>query len=158
MTEGPTQRRQSPPAVREKRPERRSSWLESPVRSARRALGSVVQQPIELGPHLVLLCAGLMAECALRFRPHLGAGGPRLVMIEVVVSPAAAGLRVPLGVLDGHVGAVEGSREITFARRFQARAVGRLLGAEGALQFLEEDRAFRKVAGLLVNLVGPRLD
>src|SRR5262249_52145913 len=120
-------------------------------------LGSF-QQTIELRPDLVLLGAGLMAKCALRLRPQLGGRGLGLVMIEVVVSPAAAGLRVPLGVLDGHVGAVEFPREITPARRFQARTIGKLLGLEDPLKLLEEDRAFRKFAGLLVDLVGSRFD
>src|SRR5262249_28743688 len=130
-----------------------------PVQPAcRRTLGSVVQQAIELRPDLVLLGTGLMAKCALRLRPQLGGRGLGLVMIEVVVSPAAAGLRVPLGVLDGHVGAVEFPGEITPARRLQSRTVGELLGLENPLQFLEEDRAFGKFAGLLVDLVGSRFD
>src|SRR5262245_62218334 len=79
-------------------------------------------------------------------------------MIEVVVAPAAAGLRVPLGILDGHVGAVELTGEVAAARRFRTRTVGKVLGAEDSLQLLEEDRAFRKVARLLVDLVGSRLD
>ena len=58
------------------------------------ALGSV-QQAIELRPDLVLLCAGLVAKRAFRFRPQLGGRGLRLVMIQVVVTPSAAGLRVP---------------------------------------------------------------
>src|SRR5262249_17409827 len=124
----------------------------------RRALSSVVQQTIELRPDLVLLGAGLMAKCALRLRPQLGGRGLGLVMIEVVVSPGAAGLRVPLGVLDGHVGAVEFTGEITPARRLQSRAVGILLGLDDPLQFLEEDRSFGKFAGLLVDLVGSRFD
>src|SRR4029077_18695776 len=133
--------------------------VKSPCSNGRRwPLGSVVQQAIELRPDLVLLRAGLMAKGALRLRPQLGGRGLWLVMIEVVVAPGAAGLRVPLGVLDGHVRAVEFAGEIAPARRFHTRAVGSLLGAEDPLQFLEEDRALWKFAGLLVNLVGPRLD
>src|SRR5438128_6872953 len=91
---------------------------DSSVQSARRRpLGSVVQQAIELRPDLVLLCAGLMAKSALRLRSQLGGRGLRFVMIEVVVAPGAAGLRVPLGVLDGHVSTVEGSGEVPSARR-----------------------------------------
>src|SRR5262245_39562278 len=119
---------------------------------------SVVQQAIELGPDLVLLCAGLVAKCALRLRPQRGRRGLRLVMIEVVVAPAAAGLRVPLGILDGHVGAVELTREVAAARRFRTRTIGKLLEAEDSLQFLEEDRAFRKFTRLLVEFVGAWLD
>src|SRR5262245_14391223 len=106
-------------------------------------LSSVVQQAIELRPDLVLLCAGLMAKCALRLRPQLGGRSLRLLMIEVVVSPLASGLCVPLGILDGHISAVEGPREIAPAGRFHARAVGKLLRPEDPLQFFEEDRALR---------------
>src|SRR5262249_22540437 len=111
----------------------------SPLFSGR-AVGSV-QQAIELRPDLVLLCACLMAESAIRLWLQLGGRGFRLVMIEVVVSPCQSGARVPLGILDGHVGAVEFPREIASARRFRARTVGELLGLEDPLQFFEEDRA-----------------
>src|SRR4029077_16791777 len=80
------------------------------------------QQTIELGPHFVLLGARLMAECPLILRPQLGRRGFRLVMSEGVVSPSAAGLGVPLGVLDGHVGAVEGPRKVPPPRRLRERA------------------------------------
>src|SRR4029077_8224775 len=66
--------------------------------------GSVVQQAIELGPDLVLLGAGDVAEGAFRLRPHLRGRGLRLVMIEVVVTPSP-GIRESPGVLDGHIGA-----------------------------------------------------
>src|SRR5215470_8659063 len=131
---------------------------ELPFRPAyRRTLGSV-QQAIELRPDLVLLCAGLMAKCALSLRPHLGGRSLRLVMIEVVVPPAAAGRRVPLRVLDGHVGAVKFAREVTPARRFRTRTVGKLLGLADPLEFFEQDRAVWKLARLLVDLVGSWFD
>src|SRR5262249_19789869 len=152
----------SPAAAAAASDERQTTWAifmaKSPFSaSARSALGSL-QQAIELRPDLVLLCAGLMAKCALGLRPQLGGRGLRLMMIEVVVSPAAAGRCVPLRVLDGHVGTVIFAREVTPARRLRTRTVGKLLGLEDPLQFLEEDRAFRKLAGLLVDLVGSWFD
>src|SRR5262245_26809131 len=99
-----------------------------------------------------------MAESALRLWLQLGGRGLRLVMVEVVVSPCQSGARVPLGILDGHVGAVEGPREIAPARRLRARTVGELLGLEDPLQLLEEDRSLGKLTGLLEDLVGSRLD
>src|SRR5262245_64937755 len=125
--------------------------------SARSVLGSL-QQAIELCPDLVLLCAGLMAKCALGLRPQLGGRGLRLMMIEVVVSPAAAGRRVPLRVLDGHVGTVIFAREVTPARRLRTRTVGKLLRLEEPLQFFEQDRAAGKPDGLLVDFLGSWLD
>src|SRR5262245_33893652 len=62
---------------------------ELPFRPEKRLTLGSVQQAIELRPDLVLLCAGLMAKCALSLRPHLGGRSLRLVMIEVVVPPAA---------------------------------------------------------------------
>src|SRR4029434_8332103 len=111
----------------------------------RRTLGSV-QQAIELRPDLVLLCAGLMAKCALSLRPHLGGRSLRLVMIEVVVPPAATGRRVPLRVLDGHVGAVIFAREVAPARRFRTRTVGKEIGLADSLSFFYVDPALRYVA------------
>src|SRR5262245_9151065 len=75
--------------------------------------GSIVQQAIELRPDLVLLRHRLMTCPTLCERPQLGSRRFWLGMIEVVVPPAAAGLREPLRILDGHVGAVESAGEVT---------------------------------------------
>src|SRR5262249_36551669 len=80
------------------------------------------------------------------------------MMIELVITPGAAGLRVTLGILDGRVAAVELPREIAPARRLCARAVGELLGFEDALQLLEHDRSLGEFAGPLEDLVGFRFD
>src|SRR4030095_11258839 len=118
---------------------------------------SVVQLTIELRPHVVLLGACYMAERAFRLRLHLGRRCLRLAVIEVVVSPSI-GFCVSLGVLDGHVGAVHGAGEIASPRRLLHGLIREPLGPEDSLQFLEEDRAFRKLAGLLVDVIGSRFD
>src|SRR5262249_57053540 len=78
------------------------------------------------------------------------------MMIEVVVSPAA-GVGIALGILDGHVGAIEVSWEIAPSRGLLPRAI-RVLRRQCQLQLLEEDRPFRKYIGLLVYLVSSRFD
>src|SRR5215831_16047297 len=78
-------------------------------------------------------------------------------MIEVVISPST-GIRVSLGVFDGYVGAVHHAGEIAPAGRLLRRFIGKLLGPEDALQFLEEDRSLGELTSLLVDLVGSRLD
>src|SRR5262249_57086980 len=80
------------------------------------------------------------------------------MMIELVITPGAAGLRVTLGILDGRVAAVEFPREIAPARRLRARTIGELLWLEDPLQLLEHDRSLREFAGLLEDLVGSRFD
>jgi len=77
-------------------------------------------------------------------------------MVEVVVTPAA-GVGVALGVLHGHVGAVEFAGKVSAPGRLSARAV-RVLLRQRQLEFLQEDGAFGKHVGLLVDFVGSRLD
>src|SRR5262245_41758925 len=96
---------------------------------------SLVQQGIELGPHLVLLGAGDMTVGALAYWFHAGSGCLRLMMIEVVVPPTI-GLGITLGILDGHISAVERSREIAPSRRLGSRTVG-VLSGQRELQLLE---------------------
>src|SRR5262245_46991828 len=98
-----------------------------------------------------------MAERTFRLGPHLGRRCLGLAVVEVLVAPSAC-VGVSLGVLAGDVAAVELAWEVTPAGRLRRRAVGELLWFEDALQFLEEDRALRKLAGLLVDVVGSRLD
>src|SRR5262249_40635376 len=112
---------------------------------------SLVQQGIELGPHLIFLGAGLMAKGALRLRFQLGSWSLRLVMIEVVVTPTSA-IGIALRVLDRHIGTIPRPGEIASSRRLHSRAVG-VLRRQRKLQLLEKDRPFRKYVRLLVLLV-----
>src|SRR5262249_7686813 len=111
---------------------------------------SPIQQRIELGPDVVLLGARDMAVGAFRHWPHLGGRVLWLMMIEVEVAPAA-GFGETLGVLHGHVGAVEGTGEIAAAGKLGSRTVG-VHARQSELQLLEEDRAFGKDIRLLVDL------
>jgi hypothetical protein len=63
-------------------------------------------------------------------------------------SPPTA-LRISLGILDSHVGAVEHAGEVASARWFLDRSVGKLLGPEDPLQLLDRHskRVIRRVAG-----------
>lgn len=72
---------------------------------------SLVQQGIELGPHLIFLCAGDMAIRALVQGFHLRGWRFRLMVIEIEEAPPL-GVRKTLGILDRHIGAIEGSGEI----------------------------------------------
>jgi hypothetical protein len=110
-----------------------------------------VQQWIELGPDLVFLRARHVAERALGFGPQLGRRCLRLMVIEVVVTPAS-GVGIALGIFDRNVGAVQLSGEVTPPGGLGARSI-RVLGWERQLQFLEEDRPLRERTCLLVDLV-----
>src|SRR5215469_18025215 len=77
---------------------------------------NLVQYAVELSPDLIPLGAGEMAICAFRFWPDLGRLGLRLEMIEIEVSPAS-GVSKALGVLDGHIGAIERGGEKPHSRR-----------------------------------------
>ena len=79
------------------------------------------------------------------------------MMIEIIVAPTS-GIRVALGILDGHVSAIPRSGEIAPPRRLGARAVGELRWGQRELQFLEKDRSFGKYIVLLVFRVRARLD
>src|SRR5262245_39558151 len=88
---------------------------------------SLVQQRIELDPDVVFLGAGPVAVGAFVVCHGFGSWSFGLMMIEVEISPAA-GVGKPLGILDGHVGAVERSGEIAAPRALDPRAIGLLPG------------------------------
>src|SRR5262245_62304356 len=73
------------------------------------------------------------------------------MMIEIVVAPPS-GIGIALGILDGHVGAIERSGEIAPPRRLGSRTVG-VLPRQRELQLLEQDCPFGKCKRLLVYLV-----
>src|SRR5262249_39281547 len=81
-----------------------------------------VQPRIELGPNLIFLGAGDMAKGALGFGLHLGRRCLRLVVIEIVVTPAS-GVGIALGVLDRNVGAVQLSGEVASPGGLGARSI-----------------------------------
>src|SRR5215470_18160811 len=87
--------------------------------SASATLRDLVQYAVELRPNLVSLGAGDVAKRAFRFCLHLGGRSLWLVMIEIEVSPAS-GVGKALGVLDGHIRAIELAREITPSRRLRS--------------------------------------
>src|SRR5262245_10475015 len=115
---------------------------------------SLVQQRIELGPDLVFLgtakVAGVAAIC------DFGGRSFWLMMIEIEVAPAARSGKA-LGILDGHIRAVESAGEIAPPRRLGSRAVA-VLSWQRELQLLEQDCPFGELIGLLEYLVGARLD
>src|SRR5262245_64776585 len=78
------------------------------------------------------------------------------MMIEIVVAPPV-GIGIALGILDGHVGAIERSGEIAPPRRLGSRTVG-ILPRQRELQLLEQDCPFGKCISLLVYLVRARFD
>ena len=78
------------------------------------------------------------------------------MMIEIEVAPAARSGKA-LGILDGHIGAIELSAEKTAPGRLGARTIGKLCW-QCELQFLEQDRPFRELLRLFVDLIGARLD
>jgi len=84
---------------------------------------SYVQQAIELSPNLIFLGAGDMAKGAFVLRFQFGGWRLWLMMIEIVVTPASR-IGIALGILDGHVGAIERPGEITLPRRLGSRTVG----------------------------------
>jgi hypothetical protein len=117
---------------------------------------SFVQQGIELGPHLIFLRAGDMTIRAFVLGFHLGSWCLWLMMIEIV-EPPPSGIGIALGVLDGHIGAIEGPGEIAPPRRLGSRTIG-VLARQRELQLLEHDCPFGKCIRLLVYLVGAWLD
>src|SRR4051794_11090588 len=119
-------------------------------------LKSVVQQPIELGPDVILFGASNMAVRAFLFGPHLCCRRLRLIVIEVKITPAMA-VGKTLGILDRDVGAVQLSGEEASPGGLGARSI-RVLGWKRQLQFLEEDRSLREHTCLLVDLVRAWLD
>ena len=112
---------------------------------------SLIQQPVELRPDLILLRAGDMAKSAFFFCLHLGGRCLRLGMIEIEVSPPPR-VGKALRILGGHICAIERAREITSSRRLLSRFI-RVFPGQYELQFLEQDCAFRKFICLLVYLV-----
>src|SRR5215510_5786861 len=98
---------------------------------------SYVQQGIELGPNLIFLGAGDVAKGAFVQRFRFGSRSLWLMMIEIVVAPPS-GIGIALGILDGHVGAIERSGEIAPPRRLGSRTVG-VLPRQRELQLLEQD-------------------
>src|SRR5262249_20147544 len=80
----------------------------------------------------------------------------RLMVIEIVETPPA-GIGMALGILHGHIGAVETSGEIAPPRRLGSRTVG-ILSRQRQLQLLEQYCPFGEFMRLLEYLVGARLD
>src|SRR5258708_9227940 len=78
------------------------------------------------------------------------------MMIEIEVAPAARSGKA-LGILDGHIGAIEVSAEKTAPGRLGARTIG-VLCWQCELQFLKQDRPFRELLRLFGDLIGARLD
>ena len=78
------------------------------------------------------------------------------MMIEIEVAPAARSGKA-LGILDGHIGAIELSAEKTAPGRLGARTIGKLCW-QCELQFLEQDCPFGEFIRLLEYLVLARLD
>src|SRR5262249_24343151 len=76
----------------------------------------LVQQGIELGPHLVLFGVCDVAKRAFLLRLYFRHRGLWLMMIEVEVTPSI-GVGETLGVFHRHVGAVKGSGKVAPARR-----------------------------------------
>ena len=74
------------------------------------------------------------------------------MMIEIVVSPPAA-IGITLGILNGHIGAIQRSGEITPSGGLGARTVGIRRWWQRELQLFEEDCPFRKDIRLLVRLI-----
>src|ERR1700746_632650 len=72
---------------------------------------SPIQQAIELRPNLVFLSVGYVAIGTFVFWLHSGSWRFRLMMIEIVVAPAAR-VGIALGILDGYISAIKGTREI----------------------------------------------
>src|SRR5258705_3609321 len=97
----------------------------------------LVQQGIELRPDLILLGLGQMAVAAFVLGLQFGRRSLRLMVVEVVVTPAA-GFGIALGVLHRHVPAVEGSGEVAPSRGLGPGSICILL-RERELQLLEED-------------------
>src|SRR5580704_10150942 len=106
-----------------------------------------VQQGIELGPNVIFLGACDMTKGAFLDRSHFGSWSFWLMMIEIVVAPPS-GIRIALGILDGHIGAIIRSGEIALARRLASRTVG-VLSRQRELQLLEHDCLFGKFIRLL---------
>src|SRR5262249_13836017 len=117
---------------------------------------SLVQQGIELGPDVILLRVGDMAERTLALRLRFGSWSLWLMMIEIVVAPPS-GIGIALGILDRHIGAIELSGKIAAPRKLGSRTVA-VLSRQRELQLLEQDCPFGKLIGLLVDLVGARFD
>src|SRR5580698_9411753 len=78
------------------------------------------------------------------------------MVIEIEITPAA-GFGVALTILDGHIGTIQGTGEITSSRGLGSRTI-RILCRECELQLLEKHGSFRKYVCLLVYRVGARLD
>src|SRR5262245_12288980 len=114
-------------------------------------LESLVQQGIELGPNLIFLGAGDMAIGAFLQLFHFGSWSFWLMVIEIVVAPSS-GIGIALGILDRHIGTIEGSGEIAPARRLGSRTIG-VLRRQRKLQFLEQGCPLRKFIRPLVYLV-----
>src|SRR5215469_91256 len=110
-----------------------------------------VQERIELGPNVIFFGIGLMATSAFRLRFQFCRWSFRLVMIEIVVTPAASS-RVTLRVLYGRVSAIQRPTEIAASGRFCARAI-RVVARQRQLQLFEEDCSVGKDIGLLVLFV-----
>ena len=87
-----------------------------PARCAH-SLHSLVEQWIELGPHLIFFRAGHMAIAAFLFGSQFGGRRLRFVVIEVVVSPPS-GRGVALGILDRDIGAVPRPGEMPSGNTF----------------------------------------
>ena len=73
------------------------------------------------------------------------------MMIEIEVAPAARSGKA-LSILDGHIGAIEGSGEIAPPRWLGPRAVG-VLPRQRELQLLENDCPFGEFMRLLEYFV-----
>src|SRR5215467_15809299 len=112
---------------------------------------SLVQERIELGPNLILLGAGYVAEGAFLSWSHFRSWSFWLMMIEVEVSPLS-GVGIALAILDRHVGAVEGSGEIAAPRKLGARTI-LALSWQRELQLFEKNCSFGEFIRPLVDLV-----
>src|ERR1700758_3932032 len=96
----------------------------------------IVEQRIELGPHLILFRARDVAIGAFSLRLHLRHRSLWFMMIEVEISPSVR-FGETLGILDRDIGSVERPGEVASSRRLGSRSVWVLAG-QRKLKLLEK--------------------
>ena len=99
--------------------------------------GDLVQYPVELRAHLVSFSSGDVTKCAIRLWLRCSGQSLWFRVTEIEVSPAPRGGET-LGILDGHIRAIERTGKISASRRLRLRAIGNSDGPKVSCNSLKE--------------------